>query len=204
MLINGSAADDQKYKRFELAASKRLSNRWSLLASYSTTKVYIPNVQNTASTGNDFTNPGLQVFLATFDPNAEINSKMNLREWQGRLDGAYILPHDMLVSANFEHRSGAPYARTVSFTGGTQIPSQVVRVEPIGTRRLPNINLLHMRFEKSLRMARGQKVALRVNVFNVTNINTEQSVTQLSGANFLRPAGVIPPRIVEFGVNYTF
>jgi hypothetical protein len=47
-------------------------------------------------------------------------------------------------------------------------------------------------------------VALRVNVFNVTNINTEQSVTQLSGANFQRPAGVIPPRIVEFGVNYTF
>jgi len=204
MLINGSDADDQKFKSFELAASKRLSNRWSLLASYSTTQVYIPNVQNTASTGNDFTNPGLQVFLATFDPNAEINSKMDLREWQGRIDGAYILPHDMLVSANFEHRSGAPYARTVSFTGGVQIPSQVVRVEPIGTRRLPNINLLHLRFEKSLRVTQRQKVALRVNVYNATNINTEQNVTQLSGVNFTRPGGILPPRIVEFGVNYTF
>jgi len=204
MLVNGSADDDQKYKSFELAASKRLSNRWSLLASYSTTKVYIPHVQNTASTGNDFTNPGLQVFLATFDPNAEINTLLNVREWQGRIDGAYIFPHDVLVSANFEHRSGAPYARTVSFTGGQQIPSLVARVEPIGTRRLPNINLLHMRVEKSLRLTRGQKVALRLNVYNMTNINTEQSITQLSGANFGRPAGVIPPRILELGVNYTF
>ena len=115
-----------------------------------------------------------------------------------------VLPHDVLVSANFEHRSGTPYARTVSFTGGTQIPSLVARVEPIGARRLPNINLLHMRFEKSLRLTQGQKVALRVNVYNVTNINSEQSITQLSGVNFGRPAGVVPPRILELGVNYTF
>jgi hypothetical protein len=203
MLINDKGSNGN-YRSFEVAATKRMSNRWMMMASYSATKLHVPFVSNTAGL-TDFTGGGgLTVILATFDPNAEINSKMDLREWQGRLDGAYILPHDMLVSANFEHRSGAPYARTVSFTGGTQIPSQVVRVEPIGTRRLPNINLLHMRFEKSLRMARGQKVGLRVNVFNVTNINTEQSVTQLSGANFLRPAGVIPPRIVEFGVNYTF
>jgi len=204
MLINGSRADDQTFKSFELAASKRLSRRWSLLASYSATKIHIPNVQNTASTGNDFTNPGLQVFLATFDPNAEINTLMHVWEWQGRLDGAYILPHDVLVSANFEHRSGTPYARTVSFTGGTQIPSLVARVEPIGARRLPNINLLHMRLEKSFRVTQGQKVALRLNVYNATNINSEQSITQLSGVNFGRPAGVVPPRILEVGVNYTF
>jgi len=204
MLINGSAADDQTFKSFELAASKRLSRRWSLLASYSATKIRIPNVQNTASTGNDFTNPGLQVFLATFDPNAEINTLMHVWEWQGRLDGAYIFPHDVLASANFEHRSGAPYARTVSFTGGQQIPSLVARVEPIGARRLPNINLLHMRLEKSLRVTKGQKVSLRLNVYNVTNINSEQSITQLSGANFGRPAGIVPPRILELGVNYTF
>ena len=204
MLVNGSSADDQTFKSFEVAGSKRLSKGWSLLASYSATKILIPHVQNTASTGNDFTNPGLQVFLATFDPNAEINTLLHVWEWQGRIDGAYILPHDALVSANFEHRSGQPYARTVSFTGGTQIPSLVARAELIGTRRLSNINLLHLRFEKSLRVTRGQKVAIRLNVYNATNINTEQSTTQLSGVNFGRPSGIISPRILEFGVNYTF
>jgi hypothetical protein len=92
----------------------------------------------------------------------------------------------------------------VSFTGGTQIPSLVARVEPIGSQRLPNINLLHMRLEKSFRVTQGQKVALRLNVYNATNINSEQSITQLSGVNFGRPAGVVPPRILELGVNYTF
>src|SRR5258706_315346 len=204
MLINGSAADDQKYKSFELAASKRLSRHWSLLASISGTNIYIPHVQNTASTGNDFTNPGLQVFLATFDPNAEINTLMHVWEWTGRVDGAYIFPHDLLVSANYEARSGTPYARTVSFTGGQQIPSLVARVEPIGAQRLPNIHLVHMRVEKSLKVAKTQKVSLRLNFYNLTNINEEQSITQLSGANFGRPAGVVPPRILELGINYTF
>jgi hypothetical protein len=53
----------------------------------------------------------------------------------------------------------------------------VLRTEPIGARRLPNINLLHMRVEKSFRMAQGRRVALQVNVFNATNINTERSIT---------------------------
>ena len=45
-------------------------------------------------------------------------------------------------------------------------------------------------------------MALRMNVFNMTNINTEQSITQLSGVNFGRPGGVLSPRIVELGAEY--
>jgi hypothetical protein len=132
-----------------------------------------------ASPGNDFTNPGLQVFLATLDPNTEINSLRDYREWTGRFDGAYIFPWDIQVSANFEQPSGAPYARTVSFRGPQPIPSFVMGVEPFGTRRLPSVNFLHVRVEKSLRFAR-RRLSLRMSVFNMTNINTEQSITQLS------------------------
>ena len=203
MLVNDPGAD-QTFKSYEVALSKRLSNRWLAMASYSSTNVDIPYAQNTASTGNDFTMPGLQVFLTTLDPNAEINSALKYREWTARASGAYMLPWDLQVSANFESRSGTPYARTVSFTGGQQIPSQVVRVEPIGTRRLPTINLLHMRAEKSFRLAQGHSVSLRFNVYNVTNISTVQSLTQLSGPNFERPVTIMPPRIAELGVQYAF
>jgi hypothetical protein len=203
MLVN-SPADDQKFTSFEVAASKRFDQRWTLMASYSATKIDIPHWQNTASTGNDFTNPGLQVFLATYDPNAEINSAYKVWEQTGRIDGAYIFPHYVQVSANFEHRSGQPYARTVNFRGPQPIPTIVLRVEPIGARRLPDINLLHMRFEKSFRMAQGRRLALQLNMFNVTNSNTEQSITQLSGVNFGRPGGVLSPRIVAAAVEYRF
>jgi hypothetical protein len=203
MLVNDPGAD-QTFKSYEVALSKRLSNRWLGMASYSSTNVDIPYAQNTASTGNDFTMPGLQVFLATLDPNAEINSRLNYREWTARASGAYLLPYDIQLSANFESRSGTPYARTVSFTGGQQITSQVVRVEPIGARRLPTINLLHMRAEKSFRLTEGQRLSVRFNVYNVTNISTVQTLTQLSGPNFERPLTIMPPRIAEFGVNYEF
>lgn len=203
MLVN-DAASDQTFTSYEVALTKRLSNRWLAMASYSSTDVNIPFTQNTASTGNDFTMPGLQVFLATLDPNAEINARIRNREWTARTSGAYLFPFDVQVSANFESRSGAPYARTVSFTGGQQITSQVVRVEPIGTRRMPTINLLHMRAEKSFRVPRGHQVSLRFNVYNVTNISTVQTLTQLSGPNFELPLTIMPPRIAELGVQYTF
>ena len=206
MLVNGSSADDQKYTTLEIAASKRLDRRWMMMASYSATKIDVPHWQNTASTGNDFTQPGLQVFLATLDPNAEINTAYKIWETTARLEGAYIFPWSVQLSGNFEHRSGQPWARTVNFAApaGQPIPSIVLRVEPIGARRLPDINLLHMRLEKSLRLSEGRKLALRLNMFNVTNINTEQSITQLSGVNFSRPGNIFSPRIVELGAEFSF
>jgi hypothetical protein len=107
---------------------------------------------------------------------------------------------------NFEHRSGAPWARTVNFAApaGQPIANLVLRVEPIGAQRLPDINLLHMRVEKQVKLSGSRKLALRVNVFNATNINTEQSITQLSGVNFARPGNILSPRIVELGAEYSF
>ena len=206
MLVNGARDDDQIYKTFELAASKRLDRRWMAMASYSTTWINVPHWQNTASVGNDFTMPGLQVFLNTLDPNAEINSAYNVRETTARVEGAWIFPWSVQLSGNFEHRSGQPWARTVNFAApaGQPIANLVVRVEPIGAERLPDINLLHMRVEKQVKLSGSRKLALRVNVFNATNINTEQSITQLSGVNFGRPGNILSPRIVELGAEYSF
>jgi hypothetical protein len=176
------------------------------MASYSTTWINVPHWQNTASVGNDFTMPGLQVFLNTLDPNAEINSAYNVRETTARVEGAWIFPWSVQLSGNFEHRSGQPWARTVNFAApaGQPIANLVLRVEPIGAERLPDINLLHMRVEKQVKLSGSRKLALRVNVFNATNINTEQSITQLSGVNFGRPGNILSPRIVELGAEYSF
>ena len=202
MLVSDPKAD-QIYKSFEVAASKRLSHRWQAMASYSATKLHIPISQNTQGCC-DFQAPGISLFLSTRDPNAEINTANNTWEWQARGTGAYIFPGDVQVSANFEHRSGTPYARTVSFRGGRTIPVLQVRVEPIGTRRLPNIDLLHLRVEKSFHLTQAQRVSLRLNVFNAGNINTVQTLVQLSGPNFERPTSIIQPRVAELAVQYSF
>ena len=157
MLVNDSGSD-QTFKSYEMALSKRLSNRWLAMASYSSTNVDIPYAQNTASTGNDFTMPGLQVFLATLDPNAEINSALKYREWTAQGVRGLHLPVATSRSRRTSNRGAARRTRgRCPSPAASRFTSQVVRVEPIGTRRLPTINLLHMRAEKSFRVAQGHR-----------------------------------------------
>jgi hypothetical protein len=203
MLINDKGSNGN-YRSFEVAASKRLSNRWMFMGSYSATKVHVPFVSNTAGL-TDFTGGGgLTVILATFDPNAEIFATNNTWEWISRMSGAYIFPGDVSLSANFEQRSGDPWARQVSVTGGRTIPQNRQRVEPIGSRRLDTINILNLRGEKGFRLGGGRRIALQVNVYNALNINTATAVTPLSGPNFNIPSAITRPRLAEVGLTYTF
>jgi len=189
-LINDANAD-QTYKSFEVAASKRLSNHWQFNAAYSATKKHIPF-------GSD---PPFN-----YTPNAEINTGNDTWEWEAKLSGAYQLPHGVTASANFQNISGNPFARQVLFTtGGTStVPTIVLNVEPFGARRLPSQNLLDLRAEKSIRFAGNQQLTGRFTVFNATNANTTLTVQQQSGAKFLQPTSIIPPRVFELGLSYSF
>jgi hypothetical protein len=195
MLINDPKANDS-YKSLEIAGSKRLTHGWQFMASYSATKRHNPLVQNAGG--------GLTLGINTFDPNAEIFAADNTWEWLVRGSGAYNFRGGILVSANYERRSGDAFARTVSVAGGGQIRSLTVRVEPIGARRRPDINLLDMRVEKNLRVTDRQSVLVRLNIYNTLNINTITSSTALSGPNFLKPTGIVPPRQFELSGTYRF
>ena len=178
---------DQTFKSIELAGSKRLSKGWQFMASYSATKSNAPSRDG-----------------SSFDPNSEIFAANHTWEWSGKGSGTYTFPREVIVSAFFDHRSGTAQARQVLFTGGRQIPSIVLNVEPLGTRRLPNTNLLDLRLEKRLRLPRVGKVAVRLNIYNALNVNTITAQTLQSGPNFLRPTAFVPPRFLEFGVSYNF
>jgi hypothetical protein len=190
----------------DIAVFKRLSKNWQLLGSYSATKRDVPIMSSTL-TGQQ-TSANLEfngnVESGPMNPNAEINTADHEWESSAKLSGVYVFPLQIMVSANFEHRSGYPYARQVQFTGSRTIPNFTMNVEPIGTRRLPNNNQLDLRLEKTVNLTARQKVAVRVNVFNVLNSNDVLDVTRLSGPNFLRPTSIMPPRIAEFGLSYSF
>jgi outer membrane receptor protein involved in Fe transport len=202
MLINDNSAN-QTYKTLEVAANKRFGGRWQLMASYSATKLHIPFVQNTSGVG-DFISPGLTVFLTTYDPNAEIFTSNDTWEWTATASGSYAMPWAVLLSAHVESRSGLPFARTVSATGGVTIPSITVRVNPIGTYWTPAVNLVDFRVEKALSFRASRKMALRLNIYNLLNANTVTNLTQLSGPNFLGATGILPSRVAEFGLSYRF
>jgi hypothetical protein len=48
-------------------------------------------------------------------------------------------------SANFQSTSGDPQARQVLVRGGQQIPTVVINAEPLGSLKLPTLNVLDVR-----------------------------------------------------------
>jgi hypothetical protein len=197
MSVNDRASD-QWFKSFEVAGSKRLSNRWQMLASFSSTWKHIPWVQmlgENASNAVDFTE---------INPNVEINTGDYTKEWLGRISGSYNFPMDVLVSARYEHRSGTPYARTALLTGGQQIPSITVNVEPIGARTLPNISLLDLTVQKAFSLAASRRLNLRLNIYNALNNNVVTALTAQSGANFGKATTILLPRIFDVGASFQF
>ena len=65
-------------------------------------------------------------------------------------------------------------------------------------------NYIDLRIDKSFALGRAQRVAFRVNFFNLLNANTVQTWNQRAGSTYLYPTLVLRPRLMEFGVHYTF
>ena len=194
-VVNDDRANSN-FKTIELQVARRYAQNWQFRASYSATKKHIPLVTNV---GNNQTG-----FLNTQDPNGEIFASDNTWEWIFRAGGSYLFPYGVLGSVNFSHESGIPWARTVEVSGGRQIPSLVVNVEPIGTRRLDNLNLLDLRGEKRFSVGNGREIAFRLNLYNALNKPTVLGVQTLSGPRFNTVTSIVSPRILEWSASYTF
>ncbi len=188
---------NQWNRSVEISAFKRLSNNWQVSGSYSATRKFNP-----LGAGGSYENSS--VIVAAADPNAEIFAADNTWERVAKAQGAYRFPWDVTGSFSFQSLSGTPLARTVLVTGGTTIPSLTMRVEPIGTLRVPTLNLTNFRVLKVFRLAGGNRAGVEVNLYNAFNVNTITGMTVASGPNYLRPTGVILPRIFDFSVNYSF
>src|SRR4029453_16591158 len=125
---------NQTYKTFEVAATRRLSGGWQLNGSVSFTRA-----------DADFAD------RQALNPNSEINTSERFWENTAKVWGGYVRPFEIVASANYERRLGAPQSRQVQYTGRTTIRSIVLNTDPLGTIRLPSTNLVDFRFAKRLR-----------------------------------------------------
>ena len=60
-----------------------------------------------------------------------------------RVSGSYRAPFNIVAASVFEYQSGAPLARTALFRGLSQLGTVTLRMEPIGSVRLPGVKLLN-------------------------------------------------------------
>lgn len=198
----------QTYKGIEITATKRMSNRWQMLAGYTFSRTRIAGVS------------------VNVNPNALINAdglvtgQLGDRPHQFKLTGTYVLPfYDIGLAGNLNAQSGIAVTRQVSTAlavGGTT----TVNVEPAGSYRLDARTAADLRVFKTQRFG-SRELEVSVDFNNISNVNTVWDVRTLSGTINLRqdgsptgavntlpqfgsPAQIYGPRNVRFNVAFRF
>ena len=197
---------DQTYKSVDVTLNKRMSNRWSLVASYLFTwrnESYL-NVVGGNSNRN-----------VPQNPNEALNNFTDDTLWTFKLFGTYQAPFGINVSPVLRHQAGDPTPRRVSVStnGGTFN----VLAEPTDRYRESNVTIFDTRVEKQIQFAGSRRLGLFFDAYNINNSHAFQAQDSITGLRtvtvdgvstqvprFLYPTVVISPRIYKFGVRFSF
>jgi hypothetical protein len=194
---------DQNYRGFEVIATKRLSNRWQLLGSYAVSRAIQEQV---TVSGDDIF--GFRAIAV--DPNNGVNARGPIfwdRTHVLKLSGSYLMPYDILASANLLTQSGPVFTRTLSTVLDPGVTDQLVTVyaEPRDeSDRLDTLTTVDVRGSKIFRLGGTKSIEALVEVYNLFNANTVLSANTLTGPAFGVPLTVLSPRIIRFGGRFSF
>jgi hypothetical protein len=192
-LHNTPGKDD--FYNLELTANRRMSNGWSLNASYA----YRWNRDNaTGYFGN--TLRGAQDVANPNDMINTDNGRYDFTLWSAKVNGSYDAPWGLRLTPAIRMQSGQPYARTFLVT--MNYASQRFLAEPFGARRQDNIILFDTRAEKLLHVAKSRTLSLFVDGYNLTNANPAANIVWGSGSTFTQPTTIIAPRLFRFGAKF--
>jgi hypothetical protein len=188
---------DSDFHTFEITGTKRMSNRWSLLASYGWTKSFdqAATIQGNAIRGN----------ALVVNPNDEINTEAGrfvYTRQSVKLNGTWNSPFwDISFAPMVRYQQGIPFGRT--FASTLSYGSVRFLAEPMGTRRQDAIFITDLRVEKTHRFS-GRDISVFFDFYNLTNANPAQNLQWSSGTSWNRPLSIVPPRLARIGAKLNF
>ena len=178
------------YHTIELTLNKRMSSKWSMLTSYSATR----NHRWLRGGSGQVLNSPNDLFFPTDET----------WDWQFKLIGTYELPWNVYTSAFFQHLAGDPLQRTNVFRSVPNATTVTLRLEPFGTRREPNLNVLNLRASKRFTIRGSRRIELDFDLFNALNTNSPTTIDAVSGPTFGAISAIVPPRIARLGLTFAF
>lgn len=183
IMQNVADANDDFYT-WEITGDRRVSNGWSLQASFAHT-------WNRQSNLGAFTNPNLGI--------NRIDGRDHSTNWQAKVSGTFELPRGFRVSPIVRHQSGQAYGRT--FNATLHSGSTTLLAEPFDASRMRNATLLDVRGEKGFKFGANHRIAGFVDLYNMFNSNVDNSIGTSSGASWQRPLSIVSPRVAKVGVR---
>jgi hypothetical protein len=201
----------QRYLGFEVAATKRLSNRWMARFGFSTNdhREYFDDAgamtdptPNAASPNKD---GGIVVRQSTGSGKSGIYQV--LPKYQFILTGLYQAPWGINLAANMVSRQGfaTPYFRSLVATNDPITRNKsVLAVDDVGDHRLPTMTNLDLRLGKEFAFNRV-RFNVDLDVFNALNKATvlgRQYDLRVTTANNVLE--IMNPRVLRLGVRFGF
>jgi hypothetical protein len=220
---NSPVSCTQRYKAFELALSKRMSNRWQMQASYVWSRLNGDIVLDYTNPNNlfDFVREGATATGTGITPTTTSPDQPHAF----KLLGSYQAPLGITVGANYQALSGLPYDRnlTVAFAQGTAN----LRMEPRGTYRYDTLSLLSIRADKSFRVGGSRRASFIVELHNALNSSASQNSSGTATQGFASQAAfnaviasnltskvptsyfgrvqeIVAPRVLKIGLKFDF
>jgi len=201
------------YHGLELAATKRLSQRWMgrFGFSWNHSREFFDDpskaiVDPTPITADPQVNGGLVTVPTAGSGKSQIY--LTLPTYQFVANGFYQGPWGVNLGGNFLMRQGYSemfYSNDVG-TNDAVYPAKDVLVIPgrVGDYRLPAVRSFDARIEKAFTMNRTQ-VTFDLDVFNVLNSSTVLGrIYDVSSSKFNQVSEIMNPRIARFGVRIQF
>ena len=194
------------YNGFELALTKRLSNRWMLSGSFAyndTTERWGSPAAYEDPTNIDMLNG------AEFAPESGgsgIDNVFTNAKWLVKLQGLYTLPlWDITVSGFYQGRQGYPFPQAVLTPArANRAGTALVLLDPLGEVRHPNLHYADFRVERAFQL-RDVRIVPSLDIFNLTNTNTvlaRRRTQNAANANLI--SGIVAPRVLRFGVRMSW
>jgi hypothetical protein len=191
------------FSGIEVNASKRMSNRWLLDASFT----FNSAIQHYES--GSFQDPtnislrdGYQYDYATAGSglgNVYVNSK-----WLFKVSGLYQLPWAFNVSAFYNARQGYPFEPFIQVSRTNNGGTASVLLDPVGENRLPNFQNIDFHLERPIKFGTVRWTP-SLDIFNLTNSNTIQALQrQQNATNANNISAVTAPRVVRFGIRMSW
>jgi outer membrane receptor protein involved in Fe transport len=193
--VEGAKAD---YYTFELTGTKRMSNNWSAMMSFSKTW---SGAQAATFFGTGFRQNALVVSPQDLI-NTEPDGQVKYTDWSVKLNGTYQAPWGFKLSPMLRLQAGQNWGRTFSTT--MNYGTVRIAAEPLDTNRQRNIAVTDIRIEKQVSFGSSLKVGPFLDIYNMFNTNAEQNITWASGSSFLRPTAIVPPRVARVGAKVSW
>ena len=177
------------FDTFEFTMTKRMSNHWTAQTSYSWTKSRTYRVASTTFP----VNPNSLI-------NANADGQDETTDYSFKLNGSFELPAAFKVSPVYRFQAGTQFARTF-VASGLNYANPTINAELLSARRNDNISLLDVRLDRVFTIP-GGRLSPFFDLYNITNTNPIQDISASSGASFLRPINIVPPRVMRIGVKF--